>query len=79
MVSERLKRVILKELELDEWDIAEATTAPEVPGWDSLSHVRIICAVENEYRVRFKTAEILQLKTIGQLQALVDRATAALT
>ena len=72
MVSERLKRAILNELELDDWTIEDDTTAGMVPGWDSLSHVRIIAAIENEYRIRLKTTEILRVRNVGDLQALID-------
>ena len=75
MVSEKLKKVILAQLQLDDWEIADATTAGTVPGWDSLSHVGIIGAVEDAYRIRFLTSEILRLKNVGQLQALVDKKT----
>jgi acyl carrier protein len=72
VVSERLKRAILNELELDDWTIEDDTTAGMVPGWDSLSHVRIIAAIENEYRIRLKTTEILRVRNVGDLQALID-------
>lgn len=73
MVSEKLKRIILQELELDEWPIDEQTTAGMVPGWDSLNHARIIAAVEDAFSVRFRMADIVRLTNVGQLQALVDR------
>ncbi len=72
MVSDKLKQVILGELGLDDWDIADETVASEVPGWDSLNHVRVINAVEDAFQVRFKTSEIVRLKNVGQLQALLD-------
>lgn len=71
MISDRLKRVILRELELEDFDLQEATVAAQVPGWDSLSHVRVISAVEAEYGVRFKSLEVLKLKNVGDLQALL--------
>ena len=73
MISDRLKNAILSELGLDEFDLQDETVAGEVPGWDSLSHVRIISAVEAEYGARFKTLELLKLRNVGDLQALVDR------
>ena len=73
MISARLKGTILKELNLDEFPLEDSTTAPQVPGWDSLSHVRILCAVEQEYGIRFRTMEVLRLRNVGELQALVDR------
>jgi acyl carrier protein len=73
MISERMKKVILAELQLDDFDLTDSMTAPQVPGWDSLSHVRILAAIEEEYNIKFRSLEVLRLKTIGQLQELVDR------
>ncbi len=73
MISDRLKHTILSALELDEFDLEDETVAGEVPGWDSLSHVKVISAVEAEYGARFTTIELLKLRKVGDLQALVDR------
>ena len=72
MLTDKLKSIILKELELDEFPIDETTTAPMVPGWDSLRHIRVLCAIEEAYGIRFKTLEVLRLKNVGGLQSLVD-------
>ncbi|WP_337866671.1 acyl carrier protein [Ignavibacterium sp.] len=72
MISERLKQVILKELKLDSFNFEENTTADQVPGWDSLSHLNVILAVEKEFNIRFKPYELLKLKNIGELQKLID-------
>ena len=73
MISDRLKKTILGALELDDFAFDDRTTASMVPGWDSLSHVTVIAAVEDEFGVHFRTTEILRLKTVQDLQALVDR------
>lgn len=72
MISDKLKKMILRVLELDDCEIVDSTTASEVPGWDSLNHIKVICAVEEAFHVRFKTAEILRLRNIGELQQLID-------
>ena len=72
MVTDELKKVILKQLNLDDFEISDETIAPEVPGWDSLSHVNIIVAVEEHFKVKFKSMEVLKLKNVGDLQNLVD-------
>jgi acyl carrier protein len=72
MISDRLKQTILCVLGLDEFDLLDETVAAEVPGWDSLSHARVICAVEAEYGTHFRSLEVLKLSNLGDLQALVD-------
>lgn len=72
MISPELKKVILTELKLDDFDIQDTTVAPEVPGWDSLNHINIILAVEKHFNVKFKSYELLRLKQVGDLQKLLD-------
>lgn len=72
MISEELKSTILKTLKLDNFDLTDETIATQVPGWDSLSHVNIILAVEKDFGIRFKNTEILRLKNVGDLQKLLD-------
>jgi acyl carrier protein len=48
-------------------------TASNVEGWDSLTHINLIVAIERAFRVRFTTAEVSSLGNVGDLAALVDR------
>jgi len=72
MITDRLKKIILDVLKLDEFDFQDATTADQVPGWDSLSHLNVITAVEKEYSIRFKAYELLKLKDVGDLQNVIN-------
>jgi len=73
MITDKLKQAILRELGLASWDLSAETVATEVPGWDSLSHVRVLAAVEDAFAIRFRSLEVLRLKNVGELQALVDK------
>jgi len=72
MISARLKQVILEELALSDFEFDDATKASDVPGWDSLRHVGVIMAVEKAFGTRLRTAEVLRLKTVADLQRLLD-------
>jgi acyl carrier protein len=72
MISDKLKGLILSELNLSEFDLKEETVANEVPGWDSLKHLNIILAIEKGYSVKFKGMEIMKIQNIGSLQKLID-------
>jgi len=77
-ISPRLKSVILRELKLEAFDMEPTMKSSAIPGWDSLNHIRIIMAVEDEFGIRFKPLEVIRLKNIGELQALVDRKTSGI-
>ena len=52
-------------------------TAPDVPGWDSLSHIRLILEVQRAFRVKFAAAQTANLKNVGELAELIHAKTAA--
>lgn len=72
MISDRLKNLILKELNLQEFELTEETLAKDVPGWDSLKNFTIILSIEEEFGIKFLTEEILLVKNVGDLQKLID-------
>ena len=46
--------------------LREEMTADDIDGWDSLTHINLIIALEREFRIKFATAEISKLKEDGQ-------------
>jgi len=51
--------------------IAPETTAKDVPGWDSQTNITLIVATESHFGIRFRTAEIEQLRKVQDLADLV--------
>lgn len=47
--------------------LSEETTARDVPGWDSLSHVQIVIGVERAFGIRLSATEVAQLENAGSL------------
>lgn len=41
--------------------------------WDSLKHLEIIMAIEEEFDIRFSTTEVTNIKTAADLYELVNR------
>mgnify|MGYP003332968939 CR=1 FL=1 len=66
----RLHDVFLEVFDLDV-NLEDATTADDVEGWDSVSHIRLILTVEKEFAVRFAAAEVGMLGNVGELVDLI--------
>jgi acyl carrier protein len=47
------------------------TTAEDVDGWDSFNHINIVVAVEHEFGIKIHTAEIENLRNVGELVELI--------
>ena len=53
--------------------LSEETMAEQVEDWDSINHVKLLIAIENELSLRFATTEIEDLKNVGALIDLLEK------
>jgi acyl carrier protein len=51
--------------------LTETTIASDIPEWDSMNHVSIVVCAEQRFGVSFLTAEIEELKNIGDFVRLI--------
>ena len=70
---ERLQDVFREVFANDDLEISPATTAADIEEWDSLMHVNLMLAVENEFAIRFSSSEVAALKNVGELAGMVQR------
>ena len=68
----KLRNIFLSVLSRESIELLPETSASDVEEWDSLSHVRLILAVENEFEIRFATAELTRFENVGQLVDMID-------
>lgn len=47
------------------------TVAGDVTGWDSLMHVNLIMAIEDEFNIKFDLQEMSSFHNIGELVTLI--------
>ncbi len=50
-------------------------TADDIPGWDSLTNLRLVLTVQKAFGVRFTAHEITSLNNVGDLATLVQAKT----
>lgn len=48
-------------------------TAAEVSAWDSLSNIRLVVAVEEEFKIQFTTGEVAGLKNVGEFVDVIQK------
>lgn len=77
-ISSELTEIFEDVLDLDgDVELTDDTTANDVEEWDSLSHVRLVVAVERRYGFKFSNAEIEGLTRFKDLVDLVAAKAAA--
>lgn len=53
--------------------LSPMTTSNDIEGWDSMSHVTMLLAVEDHFNIEFKSFEIASLPNVGTLVNLVEK------
>jgi acyl carrier protein len=74
---ESLNRIFKRVFDDESIVVVRETTADDVDGWDSLSHVTLILAIESHYGIRFSQKELLTFRNVGDLLDAIDAKTAA--
>jgi len=70
-------RDVLDPMNEKDLKIDNETTADQTDGWDSFNHINIVVAIEQHFKVKFKTAEIESLRNVGELVGLIAKKTGA--
>ncbi len=57
----------------EELSITYGTNADDIEDWDSLEQINILTAIEQEFGIKFKIDDVLNLENVGDIVALVER------
>lgn len=71
-VFQELTHIIREVLGDPGMELTPATTADDVPGWDSMAHITLIVEAECRFGVQFQIAEIEGLHNLGELVQAIE-------
>ncbi len=73
---ERVNKVFRDIFDDETITVNDATTAADIEDWDSLEHINLIVALEEEFGMKFTMGEITGMKDVGEsVDLILARAT----
>ena len=72
MISEQLTKVFREVFGDDTITLDEQTTADQIEGWDSMSHINLIIAIEIAFGIEFTNEEIRSFNNVGDMQKCIE-------
>lgn len=66
-VFERLNTVFQDVFNDENLKVNDATTAKDVEAWDSLKHITLLAAIEDEFEVEFSMGQTVSMKNVGEM------------
>ena len=70
-VFEQMNEVFRDVFDDEDITVTDETTADDIEDWDSLEHINLVNAMEEEFGVKFTMGEIVALKNVGEMADLI--------
>lgn len=70
-IFDRLNAVFQDVFDDDTLTVTPNTTAADIEDWDSLTHITLVGAVEDEFRMKFSMKEVVEMKNVGEMAQIV--------
>ena len=72
-MNQRLQTLIADVLDLQSSEIGPDLRRADTAEWDSLNHLRLVTALEEEFGVRLTLDQIVQIQSVGQLDQILQQ------
>ena len=53
--------------------VTNESNAENIDDWDSLSHIRLVVAIEKQFGIKFAFGELQGLKNVGEMITLIEK------
>jgi len=71
-IYDRINAVFRDFFDDDDIDVDASTTADDIDDWDSLSHITLMSAIEEEFGVQFTMGEVSGMKNVGEMAQIIE-------
>lgn len=72
-ILNQMQRIFIDVLDNNEIVLTEDTTADDVEEWDSLSHIQLVVGIENHFKIKFTSKEIMECANVGDMADCINR------
>lgn len=70
-VFETLNEVFRDVFDDESISVTENTTSNDIEDWDSLEHINLLAAVEQEFCVKFNMGQVVSMKNVGEMADII--------
>lgn len=71
-IYERLNEVFQDVFGDDDITVNDETTAADIDGWDSLRHITLLAAIEDEFDIEFSMGQTVKMKNVGEMVDFIE-------
>ena len=72
-ITEKINKVFSNVLGHNYFSLTTETSADDVDGWESITHMMIITEIENTFNIKFKLMDLMNMNNIGDLITTIEK------
>ena len=72
-IFKTLEEVFRDVFDDEEITLQDSTTAADIEDWDSLTHITLLSAIEDEFDITFDMKAVQGLKDVGAMADVIER------
>ena len=70
---ERPNKIFAEVFDNQALTVDDSTVAQDIEGWDSLTHMELVAAIEESFGIEFEMKELQELSNVGRLVEAIIR------
>lgn len=71
-IFEKLNAVFREVFDDETIIVNDETTSSDIDDWDSLTHISLIAAVEEEFGIKFQMKDVISMKKVGDMVDIIE-------
>ncbi len=70
-VFKKLEKVFRDLFDDETIKLSEETVSDDIEDWDSLEHINLLVAIEDEFNMKFNMNEVQSMKNVGEMVDII--------
>lgn len=67
----RLNDIFREVFDDEDIEVFDETTSDDIEDWDSLEHINLVAAIEQEFDIKFTMAQVVGMKNVGEMVDII--------
>jgi acyl carrier protein len=73
-MKEQVYKIVAQVMNVPMSTVNDDSSPDTVPAWDSLKHMNLVLALEQEFEIQFNDAQTVEMLSVGLILAIISEA-----